>query len=50
MESITCPKCGYTWTPRKAHPIRCPLCMGNLMSKEEIIKLRQKKEEKEGEK
>lgn len=32
MEPITCPHstCGYTWTPRKANPKKCPQCQNSL--------------------
>ena len=32
MDPITCPHpvCGYTWTPRKANPKKCPQCMNPL--------------------
>ena len=24
MKPVTCPKCGYTWTPRVKKPKKCP--------------------------
>lgn len=42
-EKKVCKNCGYEWTPRKQNPIRCPLCQGALMTKEEIIELRKTK-------
>lgn len=32
MEPKTCPRehCGYTWTPRKSAPKKCPQCQGPL--------------------
>jgi predicted Zn-ribbon and HTH transcriptional regulator len=42
-EKITCKHCGYEWTPRKANPIRCPMCQNLLLTKEEIIKMRKEK-------
>jgi hypothetical protein len=32
MEPKTCPHatCGYTWTPRKADPKKCPQCQNSL--------------------
>lgn len=27
---LTCPKCRYTWTPRKADPKQCPNCTYRL--------------------
>lgn len=32
MEPKTCPhaRCGYTWTPRKAEPVKCPRCQNPL--------------------
>jgi predicted Zn-ribbon and HTH transcriptional regulator len=26
MTKITCPRCGYEWTPRKKDPKSCPCC------------------------
>lgn len=26
-KEVTCSKCGYVWTPRLAHPLRCPSCL-----------------------
>ena len=38
MNTITCPKCGYTWTPRTDKPKACPECkirIQRLLKKEE---------------
>lgn len=37
---MVCKHCGYAWTPRKANPIRCPMCQRLLFTKEEVIQMR----------
>jgi predicted Zn-ribbon and HTH transcriptional regulator len=34
MEKKTCPKCGYTWTPRVETPKACPECKVRLKRKQ----------------
>jgi len=39
-DQLTCPHCGYIWTPRKSSPRYCPACKRFIAFTDEMIKRR----------
>ena len=33
-KTITCKRCGATWTPKVPTPVKCPRCLSHLYYKE----------------
>lgn len=37
-ENKTCPKCGFSWSPRVPNPIKCPRCQHSFLSLPKMVK------------